>query len=200
MLTGLLAQRAKRKIEKAIRDADLKQLNALLDKSTDVALTELVPGINALEYALELEQTGALNELLKRGNYANTTDSQGRPLIWRAIKTCGTPLAVATVLLQNGADANTHYQRQSLLDLASEHPDPLALPLLSRLVEYQANIQQADHLLAQALQEGTQVRVKFLIESGVSWQDSHAELATTKELAAFAKRIWQDKQLRDQWF
>ncbi len=202
MFKGLLAKRALRKLEEAIVQEDLKFLNELSPETrTNLPGLQLSNGQPPLVFALLSGRAKALSALvIKDSDLAESTDPTGTPLPHLALISSPAPLSTLSALLEAGASPNLDFDGMTLLERAFSHEDQQALPLASRLLQYGAEIKASQSLLIEALRKDLRQRIKFLIESGIEWQDSMSQHCINQETAQFAKRIWDDKNLRDLWF
>ncbi|MBV0932563.1 ankyrin repeat domain-containing protein [Marinobacterium weihaiense] len=200
MLKSLFDSRHERLL-KAIAATETDKVAAHLGK-LDAALL-IAPGRegeHALECALACGEPRILELLLQKAARPLPNARCGTPLVCLALQQEHS-LALLTLLLQAGVDANLEHRGQPLLHLCVEYCEPERLMLhLSRLVQHGADLNRRNAdgmtLLQRLLPLGDQALLQFLLQSGAACDETWLEAVEDAALATRLKQVLEDQRIR----
>lgn len=184
-----------KKLVDAINTGDAEKLVKLLAK-LDAADLDLPLDENrsAVELAILAQQPQSLELILSRGGDANANASCGTAFTLLALQQSDKSLALLTLLLRSGADANT----EGLLHACFSHCTETELMVhISRLIEHGCHIQDDAGLMVKALATERLELIHFLINSGANLPTDCSSIACSEATLAYAKRCEDDRKVRE---
>jgi len=183
---------------KALQAGDLDSLNSLSRKIEPAQLYQpLHQGRNGIELCIEAEQPRALAWVLERHPDPQARASLASRYLLSALRQTQQSLALLSVLLKAGADANSRHQDRSLMHWCFEYCPAASLMLhLGRLAEAGARLDDPA-LIPLALRQGDRALIHYLINAGAPLIEPLEQTGLDEELLAYARRCSEDKRIRE---
>lgn len=186
------------KLVRALQSADMDTLTALGRRLEPGRLQQpLHEGLTAIELSIQAEQPGALQWVLEQYPQAQERAAVATAALITALRQPRQSLALLSVLLKAGADANHSHENRPLMHWCFDCcPAPTLMLHLGRLAEAGARLDDPA-LLPLALHQGDRALIHYLINarrspgrpSGGGWPGPG--------VAGYARRCAEDKRIRE---
>jgi len=196
----LSTQRSQQRADKAIKvieSGDLPSLLSLLPKlDTDWLNQPMNETPSLLEISITAQQPKLAEQLMNAGANPNQASRNNEPLLLIALQQPSQRLALMSVLLKGGANANALSIIKACFDYCQ--PDELMLHL-NRLEQYGVDLTAMDHegnsALDYALPTNRKDLMHFLVSSGAPLP-SEWPTSVDDELKAYLTRCADDRRIR----
>lgn len=186
------------RLVRALQSADLDTLTALGRRlQPDQLQQPLHEGLTAIELSIQAEQPAALQWVLEQYPQAQERAAVATAALIRALHQPQQSLALLSVLLKAGADANHRHENRPLVHWCFDCCSPSSLMLhLGRLVEAGARLDDPA-LLPRALHQGDRALIHYLINAGAPLVEPLEGAGQDPEVLAYARRCADDKRIRE---